>query len=194
MLPVGAACASRADLLYGTDRRRVAGDEDEPKMDYRIRDAEVTDLPAINEIYNHYVRRSTATFHEQPVTAAERDEWWRERAGRFPVLVAVRGDNVLGWGDLGPHKSRCAYRFTVENSIYLRPEACGQGIGKALLGELLKRGEAAEFHNVLAVIAADQEPSIRLHARAGYREVGRLREVGHKFNRWLDVIIMQRPL
>ena len=163
-------------------------------MEYAIRDARTADLDAINEIYNYYVRHSTATFHDVPVTAEEREEWWRELQGRFPVLVADSGSEVLGWAELAPHTGRCAYRFTVEDSIYVRPEACGQGLGKVLLGELLKRGEATEYRNVLAVIAAEQEPSIRLHAWAGFREVGRLHEVGYKFDRWVDVVYMQRAL
>jgi phosphinothricin acetyltransferase len=157
-----------------------------------IREARPADLAAINEIYNHYVLHSAATFHEQPVSTEERLAWWAEHEDRFPVLVAEEGDRLLGWAALSPYTGRCAYRFTVENSIYLRPEACGSGLGKVLLTTLLERGRAAGFHSAVAIAVAEGEASLRLHAAAGFREVGRLREVGYKFGRWLDVVLMQR--
>lgn len=159
-----------------------------------IREARSDDLAAINEIYNHYVLNTTATFHEQLVSAEDRQAWWREHANRFPILVADADDEVLGWAALSPHSGRCAYRLTVEDTIYLRPEACGKGLGHRLLSELLERGRTAGFHSLLAVIGVESEPSIRLHAALGFREVGRLREVGLKFGRWLDVLLMQRGL
>jgi L-amino acid N-acyltransferase YncA len=157
-----------------------------------LRDARPADLPAINDLYNYYVLNSTATFHERPMPIEERRAWWDEHENRYPLLVAEDGDQLLGWAVLSPYSGRCGYRFTVEDSVYLRPEACGKGLGRELLTALLDRGAAAGFHSVVAIIAAESEPSIRLHAGLGFREVGRLHEVGFKFGRWLDVIFMQR--
>lgn len=163
-------------------------------MDTLIRDATQDDLAAINEIYNESVVNSTATFHEQPVTEAERLDWWRELSGRFPVLVAESGGRVIGWASLGPHKGRCAYRFTVESSVYLAPDARGRGLGKAIMSELISRIAPGQYHALIAVISAETPASLRLHERLGFIEVGRLREVGRKFGRWIDVVIMQRML
>lgn len=162
--------------------------------DPSIREASLRDLAAINDIFNHYVLNSTATFHEQPLSTEDRLAWWRQHEERFPVLVAEAEDQVLGWAALTPYNGRCGYRFTVEDTIYLRPGACGTGLGRRLLTELLERGRAAGFHSVVAAIAADSAPSLRLHKALGFREVGRLREIGFKFGRWLDVVLVQRSL
>jgi phosphinothricin acetyltransferase len=161
-------------------------------MNPSIRDARLGDLPAINDIYNYYVSNTTATFHEQPMSIEERRAWWAEHEGKYPVLVAESAGQLLGWAELSCYSGRCAYRFTVEDSIYLQPEACGQGLGRSLLAALLDRGAGADYHSVVAVIGAESEPSIGLHRALGFREVGWLREVGFKFGRWLDVVIMQR--
>jgi phosphinothricin acetyltransferase len=157
-----------------------------------IRDASQADLPAINEIYNHYVLHSTATFQERVVSADERRAWWREHAGRLPVLVAEAGAEVIGWAALTPYCGRCAYRFTAEDTVYLRPEACGRGLGRRLLEELLRRGADVGLHSVVAIVSAESAPSLRLHAALGFETVGRLREVGFKCGRWIDVVFMQR--
>ena len=156
------------------------------------RDARLDDLAAVNDIYNEYVLNSTATLHEQPVSTAERRAWWAEHEGHFRVLVVEADGQVIGWASLSPYVGRCGYRFTVEDSIYLQPRMCGQGLGKALFAAILERGRAGGFHSVVAAIAADQQPSLRLHEAFGFREVGRLVEVGHKFGRWIDVVLMQR--
>jgi len=161
-------------------------------QDVTIRPARPDDLPAINDIYNHYVVHSTATFDEEPMTESARRAWWQAHAGRYPVLVAACDGEVLGWASLSPYHGRCAYRFTVETSIYLRPEVCGQGLGRRLLSDLLAAGAGGNWHSAVALIEAEQTPSLRVHAALGFCEVGRLREVGYKFGRWLDVILMQR--
>ena len=163
-------------------------------MHATIRDAVLADLDAINEIYNHYVAHSVATFDEQPISAEQRLEWWRALEGRYPVLMLADDGRTVGWAALVPYSGRCAYRQTVENSVYIAPQCCGRGHGRALLTALLERGGVSGFHSVIAKIAADQGPSLRLHTRLGFREVGRLVEVGHKFDRWLDVLILQRML
>jgi L-amino acid N-acyltransferase YncA len=161
-------------------------------MDVEIRSARVADLAAINEIYNHYVLHSTATFQEHPLSEQERLMWWRAHEGTHPVLVAEQAGRVIGWAAVSAYIQRCAYRFTVEDSIYLLPEACGGGLGRRLLGSLLQHADAAGFRNVLALISAEGEASLRLHAGLGFERVGLLMQVGFKFGRWIDVVLMQR--
>lgn len=163
-------------------------------MDHKIRDAAADDLEAINEIYNECVLNTTATFHDQPVTSAQRLAWWRELRGKYAVLVAESNGEILGWANLGPYQGRCAYRFTLESSVYLRPDARGRGLGTAIMTALLSRAAATDCHSVLAVISAESTDSLRLHERVGFREVARLKEVGYKFGRWIDVVFTQRML
>ncbi len=166
-----------------------------PAIPAVIRPATVADLAAINEIYNHYVLTCTCTFQIAPESAAARRAWFRGHGPGYPVLVAELADgNIAGWGALGPYKEREGWRFTVENSVYVRAGMHGRGLGRALLAELVSRGRAAGHWNVIAVICAEQESSIRLHTAAGFVEVGRLPGVGCKFDRRLDVVYMQLQL
>ena len=161
-------------------------------MSIRIRNATVADLEAINDIYNFYVLHSTCTYQESPSTMEERKAWFAAHTERHPVTVVVdERDTVVGWGALNAFHSRCAYRFTVENSIYVHHEHHRQGIGRALLQDLLERVARLGHHSVLAVISADQLPSVELHRAMGFAEVGRFREIGFKFNQWLDVVYLQ---
>lgn len=164
-------------------------------MDCRLRPARIGDMPAIDAIYAHYIRHSTATFHLDLPSPAEREQWWREHDGQFPVLVAEDpAGRVRGWASLSPYIRRAAYRFTVENSIYIEPDFCGRGLGRVLLTALLEAGAAARFRTVIAQVCAEQPRSVALHERLGFRVVGRLERVGFKFDRWLDTIILQRDL
>lgn len=163
-------------------------------MQTMIRPATRDDLPAINALYNYYVSNSVATFALQEMSAAERETWWAEHEGRYPVLVAEGDGRVCGWASLSRYAGRCGYRHTVEDSVYVDPDLHGWGIGGALLASLVSLGAARSFHSVVALIASDQVPSVRLHERRGFARVGVLREVGYKFDRWLDVVIMQRLL
>jgi phosphinothricin acetyltransferase len=109
-----------------------------------------------------------------------------------PATVAVDADGtVVGWGSLSPFHPRSAYRFTVENSIYLRHDICGRGVGRLMLADLIDRARAIGHHAIIAGIDADQTASIALHRRLGFEHVGHLKQVGFKFGRWLDVIDMQ---
>jgi phosphinothricin acetyltransferase len=158
----------------------------------RLRDANVADLPVINEIYNHYVLHSTCTYQTEPVTAEQRAAWFAEHGPRHPVIVAELDGRVAGWGSLSRFHPRRAYEHTVEDSVYLHPEKRGRGLGTALLEELVARARRLGHHTVIAVISADQPASIALHRKLGFVEAARLREVGFKFGRWLDVVWMQR--
>ena len=157
-----------------------------------IRDAVAGDLGAIRDIYNHYVRTSTCTYQLEEDTPADTEAWFRERdATLHPVIVAERDGQILGWGALGSFKSRCGYRFTVENSVYVDHRRHGQGLGGALLGELIARGRAAGHHSIIAGVDSLQESSLRLHERHGFVRTSQLREVGCKLERWLDVVYLQ---
>jgi phosphinothricin acetyltransferase len=160
----------------------------------RLRAARAGDGAALNAIYNHYVLHSTCTYQTEPETEGERAAWLAEHGERFPVIVAESDDEVVGWASLSPHRARAAYRHTVEDSVYVREDRHGLGIGGSLLAELIRRGSGLGFHTILAGVSADQAPSIALHRKFGFEEVARFREVGHKFGRWLDVVYLQRML
>ena len=159
-----------------------------------IRDARAGDLDAINAIYNHYVEHSTCTWQYVPTTAAERRGWFVDRPATHPVTVVEQGGEVVGYGSLGPFRPREGYRFTVENSVYVRHDCQRLGLGGALLADLLARAQTLGVRSVMAGISADQTGSIALHARYGFVEVGRIPEVGFKHDRWLDLLLMQRKV
>jgi L-amino acid N-acyltransferase YncA len=161
-----------------------------------IRPAGANDLAAMTRIYADAVRHGTASFEIDP---PDHDEMMRRfkslRAGGFPYLVAQVDGAVVGYAYAGPYRSRPAYRFTVEDSIYLAATARRRGIGRALLDRLILEAERCGFRQMIAVIGdSDQPASIALHAAAGFRMVGTLAAVGFKFDRWLDTVLMQRPL
>ena len=162
--------------------------------DVTLRDATVADAGAINDIYNHYVHTSTCTFQAVDVTEAERVAWLEEHDEAHPAVVAERDGVVVAWGSLSRFRARHAYDPTVEVSVYVDAAHVRQGLGRTILDHLIGRARAAGHHAVMALIAADQGASVALHARFGFTEVGRLREVGCKFDRWLDVIYMERVL
>lgn len=164
--------------------------------DRTIRTATAHDAPAIAAIYAHYVATSAATFDE--VAPTEDDVAARIAAvieAGLPFLVADHDGAVAGYAYLGPYKERSAYRFTVENSVYVAPEARGAGIGRALLERLLADGERAGIREVIAIIAVTDDPaSIELHRALGFRDGGRLERVGFKHGGWHDTVLMQRSL
>jgi phosphinothricin acetyltransferase len=162
--------------------------------DIRIREAARRDIDAINAIYNHYVIHSTTTYDETPHTRDERAEWLAAHDALHPATVAEKDGEVLGWGSLSWFRTRVGYRHSVEDSVFVRPDRFREGIGGALLADLVARARALGHHTVIGGIDAEQEASIALHARHGFREVARIREVGYKFGRWLDVVFMQRML
>ena len=161
-----------------------------------LRAATAGDAEATAAIYAHHVRTGTASFEIEPPDTAEMERRWRDVTSRgLPYLVAVADGAVIGFAYAGPYRPRPAYRFTVEDSIYVRSEACGRGIGRALLAALIDASGRAGARQMLAVIGdADNAPSIRLHAALGFHHVGLLETVGNKFSRWLDVVLMQRAL
>lgn len=161
-----------------------------------IRPATPEDIGAIAAIYAEAVLNGTATFEIEPPSEAEIARRMAElAAGGHPYLVADNAGTVLGYGYAGPYHRRPAYRTTVEDSIYLAVEARGRGIGHALLAALIAESEARGFRQMIAVIGdSGHAASIRLHQAAGFVLVGTFRDVGYKFGRWLDTVLMQRPL
>jgi L-amino acid N-acyltransferase YncA len=161
----------------------------------RIRVARIEDAAAIRDIYNHEVQHSTATFDLVTRTLTEQEAWLASRSGVFSALVAIAGrpgmDEVVGFASLSPYKERAAYRTTVEDSVYVRGDGRGTGVGRSLLTALLDTAEASGFHAVMARIEASGAASRGLHEACGFRLVGIEREVGRKFNRWLDAAVMQ---
>jgi phosphinothricin acetyltransferase len=164
---------------------------------FELRDATERDIPDMREIYNHYVANTTVTFDEDPLTLAEMRKKYKIVATlKYPWLVAVSpGGVVLGYAFVTPYRAKAAYRFTVENSIYLGPASTGKGLGAALMKELLARAKAAGIKEVVAVIAdRGAEASITLHEKFGFKEIGRMGRVGFKFGRWLGTVLMQKSL
>lgn len=163
-------------------------------MGLSVRPATVGDAEAIRSIYNPEVLGSTVTFDLVARSLDEQRQWLEARSGAHAVLVADDGDEVVGFGSLSPYKDRPAYSTTVEDSVYVRRDRQGEGIGKLLLGELVAVATLHGFHSVMARIVGGHDASIRLHAVLGFEIVGTEREVGRKFGRWLDVVVMQRLL
>jgi L-amino acid N-acyltransferase YncA len=161
----------------------------------RLRPATPDDAEGIRAIYNHEVVNTTATFDLVPRTLHDQRAWLVERSGAFGAIVAVvdgeHGERVAGFAALSPYKERAAYRTTVEDSVYVDRSLGGLGIGSLLLTEVLAIARASGFHAVMARIEATGDASRRLHTKCGFELVGVEREVGRKFNRWLDVAVMQ---
>jgi phosphinothricin acetyltransferase len=164
--------------------------------DVEIRAAAAADLAAVTAIYDHAVRTGTATFELVPPDLAEMTRRFETlRGGGFPWLVAVLDGRVAGYAYAGPYRPRPAYRFTVENSVYLDPAVHRRGVGTRLLRELLAQCEARGDRQMIAVIGDSANAgSIGLHARLGFAMIGTLPNVGFKFGRWLDTVLMQRAL
>jgi L-amino acid N-acyltransferase len=159
-----------------------------------LRLATVDDAPAIRAIYNLEVETSTATFDLVPRSLEEQQEWLSARSGAFSAVVAQADGVVVGFASLSPYKERAAYRTTVEDSVYVHRDHHGGGIGRRMLIEVCDIAAASGFHSVVARIEATRVPSLALHTSCNFRVVGTEREVGRKFNRWLDVTVMQRML
>ncbi len=161
-----------------------------------IRPSQDADLPAIQAIYAHAVLHGTGTFETDVPDLAEMGRRRAEVLSRaLPYLVAVRGSEVLGYAYANYFRPRMAYRFCVEDSIYLAPAAQGQGLGRLLLAELIARCERAGARQMLAVIGDGQnQGSIGVHRALGFEATGLLKSAGWKFGRWLDVVLMQRQL
>ena len=158
-----------------------------------VRDAEEADLPGVLAIYNEVIAHSTAVFSDQPATLDDRRAWLGQRRGLgYPVLVAEDAQGVAGFASFGDFRSWPGYRHTVEHSIHVRAGARRSGVGRLLLEPLIARAAALGKHVMLAGIDGGNAASLAYHARFGFVEAGRLREVGSKFGRWSDLVFLQR--
>ena len=162
--------------------------------EFAIRPATANDLDAIRAVYNYYVTHSTCTYQIELETAAERAAWFRDRSERHPVTVAEREGIVIGWAALSPWKSRCGYAWAAEASVYIHHEHHRRGAGKALLIDLIDRAKALGLHTVIGGACSTQTASLALQAALGFEVIGTFREVGRKFDRWLDVTHTQLVL
>jgi phosphinothricin acetyltransferase len=162
---------------------------------YRTRLVDRNDADALRAIYNVEVLESTVTFDLRPRTSAEQLAWIDEHSGGHPAIVAINGDgDVGGFASLTPYRPRPAYSTTVEDSVYVRRDLRGKGVGRLLLGDLVQLARDHGFHSIIGRIVGNHDASIALHAACGFAQVGREQEVGRKFNRWLDVVLMQKML
>ncbi len=159
-----------------------------------VRQARADDLPEISRIYNYAILNTTSTFDTEPKTVEQWQDMLAKQTEAYPLLVAESGGRVAGWGVLRPAVDRSAARFTVENAVYVDPDFQGRGIGSALLSELIERARANGYHAIVAMVVAGNEASERLHRRLGFEQVGLMREIGWKFDRWLDLIVMEKLL
>ncbi len=161
-----------------------------------IRPATRADCPGILAIYNDAVLTTTATYDYEPRTLEQREGWFDDHArDGYAVFVAEgEGGRIVGWSALNPYHARPGYRFTSENSVYIAADMRGQGLGKLLLAPLIEAARRKGLHAIIAAIDATNEASLRLHARFGFVHVGHFKQVGYKFDRWLDVIYMERLL
>jgi L-amino acid N-acyltransferase len=159
-----------------------------------IRLATISDLPAINAIYNHNVATSTCTYQYEPETDEQRQAWFGTHGEKHPAIVAEMDFEVVGWGTLSPFREREGYRFTVEASIYVRHDRQRSGIGRAILSDLIERARNLGYRVLIGGASADQLASIALQESMGFQRVACFKEIGFKFDRWLDVVFMQLML
>ncbi len=157
-----------------------------------IRDAVEHDLPQILAIYNDVILITTAVYSEKPHTLEMRTAWfWERKDAGFPVIVAEQDGMIVGFGTYGHFRVWPCYRFTVEHSVYVHKDSRGQGISKILLNEIITLAKNAGMHALIAGIDSENEISLLLHQKFGFVQVARFKEVGFKFNRWLDLVFME---
>lgn len=158
----------------------------------RIREANTGDLPQILDIYNHAIVHTTAVYDYEPHTLVMRKQWFATKQEQgLPVLVADNQGEVVGFCSLGTFRAWAAYQYTVENAVYVRDDQKGKGIGGLLMQQLIEAARKIKVHTIVAGIDADNPGSIHLHKKFGFTEVAHFREVGWKFDRWLDLKFLQ---
>jgi L-amino acid N-acyltransferase len=160
-----------------------------------LRDATEADLAGLAAIYNDVIATSTAIYSSVPVSLEDRRNWWRARVeSGYPVLVAVDESGVTGFSTFGDFRNWPGYRFTVEHTVHVRADRRSGGVGTSLVQALFPRAAALGKHMMIAAVDAANAPSIRFHERLGFVQAGHLREVGYKFDRWLDLVFLQRRI
>jgi L-amino acid N-acyltransferase YncA len=160
-----------------------------------IRNAREEDLPAMLDIYNHIILHTTAVYHYAAHTMEMRKAWYDSRIeGGFPIFIAEDEGRIVGFSSYGPFRPWPAYKYTMENSVYVAEGQRGKGIGRALMEPLIRAAREQDVHALIAVIDASNEVSKQLHRSFGFEEVGHFREVGYKFGQWLDLSFMELVL
>ena len=157
-----------------------------------IRRAVTTDLDAIVEIYNEAILTTTATFDTEIKSVEEQRPWFVQHGSKNPIIVAVLDGVVVGWASLSNWSDRCAYADTAEISLYVREKERRKGFGRKLIETIVAEGEQAGFHTLIARIAEGNDTSVRLHSSVGFEQIGVMKEVGRKFGKLLDVLMMQK--
>ena len=161
-------------------------------MKFTTRAATDGDIKAITDIYNEAVLTTDATFDIEPKTEDEQRVWFAHHGPKHPVLVAEFDGAVIGWASLSEWSTRCSYAGTAEVSLYIKEGFRGKGAGRRLLEDIMREGERVGLHTILSRITTGNEVSIHLHESVGFEHVGIMREVGEKYGRLLDVLLMQR--
>jgi L-amino acid N-acyltransferase YncA len=157
-----------------------------------IRPATEDDLPGILSIYNDIILHTTAVYDYQPHSMEMRKTWWASKVkDKYPVFVAAEAEKIVGFSSIGPFRAWAAYKYSVENSVYVATEHRGRGIGKILLPPLITAAIQRNLHVIIAGIDASNEASLQLHRHFGFKEVAHFREVGYKFGRWLDLKFLE---
>jgi L-amino acid N-acyltransferase YncA len=162
---------------------------------FTIREAKETDLPQMLEIYNDIILNTTAVYDYEPHTLDMRRTWFKGKQQQgFPIFVAEEEGQIKGFSSIGPFRAWAAYKYSVENSIYVAASERGKGIGKLLMQPLIEAAKQLGLHTIIAGIDATNEASVRLHNNFGFKEVAHFKEVGWKFDRWLDLKFLQLML
>ena len=160
-----------------------------------LRDAERADLPRILAIFNEVVVNSTAIYFHAPVDLANREAWFAARiAAGYPVIVAAKGGEVVGFGSFGDWRAAPGYAFTVEHTVHVRADSRRHGVGRAIVEDLISRARAMDKHVMLGGVDAANVASLAMHVNLGFEPVAHFREVGRKFDRWLDLTFVQKVL
>jgi L-amino acid N-acyltransferase YncA len=168
----------------------------QPSLTFSLRPATEADMAAVQHIYGDHVAHGLASFEETPPSVDDMLARFRAlKSQSFPYIVAERKAEIVGYAYAGPYRTRSAYRFTIENSVYVDRQAAGQGVGRALLSRLIQECEAGPWRQMIAIIGnGGNRASIALHESLGFRMVGTLRDVGFKHDQWVDTVLMQRAL
>ena len=157
-----------------------------------IRNAVAEDLPQLLVIYNDIIANTTAVWHDEPHTLAMRQEWFDVKTEQgFPIFVAVENKIIAGFSTMGPFRPWAGYKFTVENSVYVAADSRGKGVAKLLMPPLVEAAKSLGIHAIVAGIEASNEASIALHEKFGFTEVAHFKEVGFKFNKWMDLKFLE---
>lgn len=158
----------------------------------KIRKALIKDIKQITNIYNEAIKKTNATFDTKEKTISEQKLWFKNHGPKNPIIVAEKNGSIFGWAALSKYDDKCAYSDTAEISLYIKTEHQGQGIGRKLIDEIIKQGEKAGLHSIIARITTGNNISVDLHKSVGFEIVGIMKEVGYKFEKRLDVYLMQK--